>query len=79
LDLLRTNQDTFLVHGKKYYLKLVETKNYKYSIECEVLQNQIDDLKVDLEKLKTKEKLFGIAKHDDSSYSLCPKVNMEAI
>tara|TARA_E500000305_G_scaffold35336_1_gene26854 strand:- start:1275 stop:1733 length:459 start_codon:yes stop_codon:yes gene_type:complete len=78
-DLLRTNQDTFLVHGKKYYLKLVETKNYKYSIECEVLQNQIDDLKIDLEKLKTKEKLFGIAKHDDSSYSLCPKVNMEAI
>jgi len=79
LDLLRTNQDTFLVHGKKYYLKLVEEKVYTHSIECKVIEEQIDDLKLKLKQLKEREKLFGIAKHEGSKFSLCPKVNTEAI
>jgi len=79
LDLLRTNQDTFLVHGKKYYLKLVEEKIYTHSIECKVIEEQIDDLKLKLKQLKEREKLFGIAKHEGSKFSLCPKVNTDAI
>tara|TARA_B100000427_G_scaffold275611_1_gene244219 strand:- start:1048 stop:1503 length:456 start_codon:yes stop_codon:yes gene_type:complete len=79
VDLLRTEQDTFLVHGKKYYLKLVEEKIYTYSVECKVIQDQIDELQIDLEKLQKKEKLFGIAKHEDSNFSLRPIVNTEAI
>jgi len=79
LDLLRTNQDTFLVHGKKYYLKLVEEKVYTHSIECKVIEEQIDELKLKLKQLKEREKLFGIAKHEGSKFSLCPKINTEAI
>ena len=78
-DLLRTEQDTFLVHGKKYYLKLVEEKIYTHSIECKVIQEQIDELKIDLQKLKEKEILFGTAKYEDSKFSLRPIVNTEAI
>ena len=78
-DLLRTNQDTFLVHGKKYYLKLVEEKIYTHSIECKVIEEQIDELKLKLKQLKEREKLFGIAKHEGSKFSLCPKINTEAI
>ena len=79
LDLLRTNQDTFLVHGKKYYLKLVEEKIYTHSIECKVIEEQIDELKLKLKQLKEKEILFGTAKYEDSKFSLRPIVNTEAI
>ena len=78
-DLIRTNQDTFLVHGKKYYLKLVEEKIYTHSIECKVIEEQIDELKLKLKQHKEREKLFGIAKHEGSKFSLCPKINTEAI
>ncbi len=78
-DLIRTNQDTFLVHGKKYYLKLVEEKIYTHSIEWKVIEEQIDELKLKLKQLKEREKLFGIAKHEGSKFSLCPKINTEAI
>ena len=78
-DLIRTNQDTFLVHGKKYYLKLVEEKIYTHSIECKVIEEQIDELKLKLKQLKEREKLFGIAKHEGSKFLLCTKINTEAI
>ena len=68
-----------MVHGKKYYLKLVEEKIYTHSIECKVIQEQIDELKIDLQKLKEKEILFGTAKYEDSKFSLRPIVNTEAI
>ena len=79
VDLLRTEQDTFLVHGKKYYLKLVEEKIYTHSIECKVIEEQIDELKLKLKQLKEKEILFGTAKYEDSKFSLRPIVNTEAI
>ena len=44
-----------------------------------MIQEQIDELKIDLQKLKEKEILFGTAKYEDSKFSLRPIVNTEAI
>ena len=78
-DLERTQQDTFLVHGTKYYLKLVEEKVYTYSDEHEVKKIELNRLKKQLKALKEHEEDCGIAKHEGSKFSLCPKINTQAI
>jgi len=78
-DLHRTQQDTFLVHGTKYYLKLVEEKIYNYSDEYAVKQIELDKLKKELKALKEHEIDCGIAKYEGSKLSLRPTINTEAI
>ena len=78
-DLERTQQDTFLVHGTKYYLKLVEEKVYTYSDEHEVKKIELDRLKKELKALKEHEEDCGIAKYEGSKLSLRPTINTQAI
>lgn len=78
-DLERTQQDTFLVQGTKYYLKLVEEKVYTYSDEYKVKEIELDKLKKELKALKEHEIDCGIAKYEGSKLSLRPTINTEAI
>jgi len=78
-DLERTQQDTFLVHGTKYYLKLVEEKVYTYSDEHEVKKIELDRLKKELKALEEHEEDCGIAKYEGSKLSLRPTINTQAI